>query len=268
VEISGNDMLALERAVVLLEHPGIVARLTSMLGSPVEKALKALPENVASTVHDATRKAIEKALNVAIRTLTKDQQGGQSSDRLHRVATGISGFTGGFFGLPALALELPVSTTLMLRSIADIARSQGEDLTLIQARLACVEVFAIGGENTSDDAVETGYYAVRAALAKAVSEAAQYIAERGLASEGAPALVRLIGQIASRFGATVSEKIAAQAVPAIGAVGGATINILFMNHFQDMARGHFTDRRLERMYGEEMIKQEYVKIRETLNAHR
>jgi hypothetical protein len=258
VEISQQDMIALERAVHLLEHPGLVARLTSMLGSPIEKAMNALPATVSSTVHEATRKAIEKALAVAIRSLGEKRFVVDSSDRMHKVVSGISGFTGGLFGLPALAIELPVSTTIMLRSIADIARSQGEDISSIEARLACVEVFAFGGKMPNDDSVETGYYAVRAALAKAVSEAAHYIAERGLASEGAPALVRLIGQIAARFGATVSEKVAAQAVPAIGAVGGATINVLFMDHFQDMARGHFTVRRLERIYGEELIRDAYA----------
>jgi hypothetical protein len=33
----------------------------------------------------------------------------------------------------------------MLRSIADIARSEGEDLSDPEAALSCVEVFALGG---------------------------------------------------------------------------------------------------------------------------
>ena len=40
----------------------------------------------------------------------------------------IGGAVGGAFGLPALAVELPVSLVVMLRSIADIARSEGESL--------------------------------------------------------------------------------------------------------------------------------------------
>ena len=51
-----------------------------------------------------------------------------------------------------------------------------------------------------------------------------------------------------------------QAVPAIGAAGGAAINLVFINHFQDMARGHFTVRRLERKYGAEVIQREYKEI--------
>ena len=40
-----------------------------------------------------------------------------------------SGAAGGAFGLATLPLELPVSTVIMLRSIADIAISEGEDLS-------------------------------------------------------------------------------------------------------------------------------------------
>ena len=267
MEINERDLRDLERAVTLLESPGLAARITSFLGAPVEKAFDVLPENISSTVQQATRKAIEKALSVAIRTLDGEAHG-PSSDKTHKVLSGLSGFTGGFFGLPALVVELPVSTTIMLRSIADIARSHGEDLGLITTRLACVEVFAMGGKSSADDSVDAGYYAVRSTLAKAVSEAAQYIAQRGVAEEGAPVLVRLIAQIASRFGVTVSEKVAAQAIPALGALGGATINLVFMSHFQDMARGHFTIRRLERSYGENLVRQEYERLRELVHSHR
>ena len=128
-------------------------------------------------------------------------------------------------------------------------------------QLACLEVFALGGRSEADDSAETGYYATRAALASAVSEAARHIARRGLVEEGAPAIVRMITAIASRFSVTVSEKFAAQSVPAIGAAGGAAINLLFINHFQDMARGHFTVRRLERKYGEIVIREEYRRIK-------
>ena len=84
--------------------------------------------------------------------------------------------------------------------------------------------------------------------------------EKGLAEEGAPAFVRLIIQIAERFSIQVTEKAAAQAIPVIGAVGGAIINTLFIDHFQDMARGHFIVRRLERKYGSEIVEETYKKI--------
>ena len=144
-----------------------------------------------------------------------------------------------------------------MRSIADIARSEGETISKIESQIACLEVFALGGPSKSDDASESGYFAIRAALGRSVSKAAEYIAEKGVAEEGAPALVRLIIKIAERFSIQVSEKAAAQVVPAIGAAGGAIINTLFIDHFQDMARGHFIVRRLERKYGKEIVEETY-----------
>jgi hypothetical protein len=186
--------------------------------------------------------------------------------RFHKLAGGFSGALGGAFGLSALAVELPLSTAIMLRSIADIARSEGEDLTSVESRLACLEVFALGGPGAGDDAAETGYYAVRASLAKALNEAAQHIAHKGLAEKGAPVLVRFITQIAARFGALVSEKAAAQAVPVIGAAGGAGINLLFITHFQETARGHFIVRRLERTYGQAVVQAAYRELRRSETA--
>ena len=104
------------------------------------------------------------------------------------------------------------------------------------------------------------YFLIRGALAKSVSEAVGYITERGLVEEGAPAIVRFITQLATRFGVNVSEKVAAQAVPVIGAAGGVVINVLFIDHFQEMARGHFIVRRLERTYDPQFVRAEYERL--------
>ena len=101
---------------------------------------------------------------------------------------------------------------------------------------------------------------MRAALAKAVSEAAAYLAEKSVVEQSAPALLRLVTAIASRFGVVVSEQAAAKAVPIVGAAGGATVNVLFMGHFQDMARGHFIVRRLEARHGTEVVRAAYESI--------
>jgi hypothetical protein len=123
--------------------------------------------------------------------------------------------------------------------------------------MACIEVFALGGTDTRDDASEAGYFAVRAALSQTISKASEYLSKKGLTDSGAPALVRLIAQVSERFSIQVSEKAAAQAIPAIGAAGGAIVNTVFIDHFQDMARGHFTIRRLERKYGRQVVEASY-----------
>jgi hypothetical protein len=183
---------------------------------------------------------------------------------IHQAMVLVSGAVGGFFGFPGLIIELPISTTLMLRSIADIARSEGEDLSSVDAHLACITVFALGGRSRGDNAAEAVYYAVRAALTRTLSEAAEFIAQRGIVEESTPIVIRVMANLASRFGVIVTDKIAAGMIPILGALGGASINLLFISHFQSAARGHFTVRRLERNYGQELVKREYEKVLEEL----
>jgi hypothetical protein len=257
--VSESDRKELQLAKHLLENPGIAAKITSIIGMPVEKGIERLPKNWGDRIGKLTRTALMKASEAAIFTL-KDVPSKASSDRWHKLSVAASGGVSGFFGLTALAIELPVSTTIMLRSIAEIARSQGESISDPKTKLACLEVFALGGSKKSDDAAGSGYYAVRALLSKSISEAAEFVVERGLAEKGAPVLVRLIAVISQRFGVQITEKAAAQAIPAIGAAGGALINTIFMDHFQAMAKGHFIVRKLERKYGKEVIKSLYEKL--------
>ncbi|MGB8338546.1 MAG: EcsC family protein [Burkholderiales bacterium] len=254
--LSANDLNDLKRAKALLENPGLAAKITNLLGSPLEKGLARLPAKISDGVQKAAHASLMKATNVAVRSLDSSIKP-ESSDGFHKIAATISGAAGGMFGLAALAIELPVSTIIMLRSISDIARSEGEDISDMDTKLSCLSVFALGGKSVSDDASETGYFAARTAMASAVSEAAKYLARKGAVDASAPAVVRLISLIASRFGIVVSEKAAAQAVPIIGAVAGAMINSIFIDHFQDMARGHFIVRRLERKYGEDVVQLAY-----------
>lgn len=260
VILTDAEIEELRAAKLLLESPGLAAKISSFVGTPIEKGFALLPAKWNTVVNDATRKAIETALKVALWTMDDRAPATRTrapSNWWHKLAAGASGAAGGAFGLAALTVELPVSTTIMLRSIADIARSEGENLKLPDARLECIQVLALGGNSKHDDGAEIGYFAARAAMAKAVSEAAAHFATMGVTQHGSPALVRLIAQVASRFSIVVSEKAAAQAVPVVGAIGGAVINTLFIDHFQDMARGHFIVRRLERLHGSDEVKRLY-----------
>src|SRR5262249_16944646 len=88
-------------------------------------------------------------------------------------------------------------------------------------------------------------------------DAAAYLLERSTVSATAPVVNSLVTEIVSRFGVVVTERFAASAVPVLGAVGGATVNVIFMNHFQRIALGHFTIRRLERRYGASLVRHHY-----------
>lgn len=257
--ISIDDLDALRMAKFRLEHPNLAAKVAEIVGKPVESLMTALPDGAKDKIAEASRGALMTGLKFAVSTMG-DPNPKASQDRFHQLLVAGTGALGGAAGLVSMLVELPVSTTIMLRSIADIARSEGHDITAPEIELACLEVFALGGTTPGDDAAEEGYWAIRLALATAVSEAATYIAKRGAIAEGAPQLVRLITTIAARFSVVVTEQVAAKAIPVVGAVSGGLINVAFMNHFQEMARGHFVVKRLEAKYGTDLVQQEYGKL--------
>lgn len=255
VPLDAVDYQSLMEAVQFLENPGLAARLSNYIGIPVEKALASLPEDWVKPVTQLTREALGKALDVALLTLpTKTST---PTRMTHKLLAGLSGALGGSFGIASLAIELPISATLMLRAIAATARESGEDLNDPRAKLACLEIFALGGKAKANDATEAGYYAVRAFLAKTLEESTRHLIKSGLTKEGTPALVKFIDAIARRFSVQVTQKFALQTLPAIGAISSATVNLIFMEHFQKTAQAHFTIRRLERIYGHDRIRQAY-----------
>ncbi|WP_022950197.1 EcsC family protein [Methylohalobius crimeensis] len=254
--LAASDYQQLAEAVRFLENPGLAARLSNYIGMPVEKALANLPEDWVKPITRLTREALNRSLDAALLTLSA-QSTRRVPKRSHKFLVGLSGAVGGSFGIASLAVELPISATLMLRAIAATAREHGEDLQDPRAKLACLEVFALGGKSRADDAADTGYYAVRAFLSKSLEESAKHLLRKGLAKEGAPALVRFLNAVAQRFSIQVTQKFAMQAIPAVGAVSGATVNLIFIDHFQKTAHAHFTIRRLERIYGRDRIQQTY-----------
>jgi len=246
---------ALQRAVTQLERRSFATRLADYAGQPLDRILRTLPPSASRTFHGIMEAAILRCLNVTIQSIGREARSAPSS-RLFLLAAGINGGIGGFIGMAALPVELPLTTGLMLRSIADTARHYGEDLTRLEARLACLEVFALGmpgGKNRMD----VGYFATRTLLARLAADASAYLVERGTVGAAAPVVNRLITEIAARFGLVVSERFAASAVPVLGAAGGAMVNLLFMNHFQQVAQGHFIIRRLERLYGAATVQAQY-----------
>ncbi len=258
-KITRTDYKALTEAKRLLERPGLTSRITEVLGKPIERGFEFLPEDWRDKVTEATRAALMKGLNLAVGTLGGTRKK-RSQDSLHKLLVTASGAGSGALGLMALPFELPVSTCLMLRSIADIARSEGHDITWPETKLSCLEVFALGSRSSADDTADSAYWTVRAALATALKDAASLLAERGVLEKSAPAVLRLITAISSRFGVAVSEQLAAKAIPVVGAAGGSIINVLFMNHFQDMARGHFIIKRLEKNYGVQAVRGVYESL--------
>ena len=272
------DYADLQQAYDLLESPALVAKLANLVGKPLEFAMQKLPEAARETLNKAVDSALQTAADAALWTMdNKPHQG--ASTISHKVYAGLAGALGGLGGLTTLVLELPVTTTIMLRSIADIARSEGFDLNDVKTKEACIHVLGFGGESSSDDGAETGYYAARAymsrtmehlaielpaAVAAATKKAGDEAIKNGFSvttKQASMYLTEAIQAVASRFGIVISEKAALQVAPLLGAVTGASINALFTDHFQDMAHGHFKMLRLSKKYGETEVKAAYTELK-------
>ncbi len=76
-----SDLAALRSAAAALEHPGLAARLTNMAGKPIELIGYALPASASQAITAATSKALEMALEVALRSMHQAPRAG--SQRLH-----------------------------------------------------------------------------------------------------------------------------------------------------------------------------------------
>jgi len=253
------ELAQLKEAKKLLEHPAFLMELSNIVGKPIEKVYSLLPEKLQEGVGSLAKKVLMKSLNILISQMSTNNNL-KPNNLIHKILVTGTGSAGGFFGLPALAIELPITTTIMLRSIADIARSKGFNINDTDTKLACLEVFALGGNSKRDDYSDSAYYLTRGALAQAVTEANRYLLQKGIVKEGAPAIVNFISKIASRFGIIISEGVAAKSVPIIGAASGGTINYVFMNHFQKMAEGHFTVKQLENKYGQQKVMEIYKSL--------
>src|SRR5690606_37982224 len=239
------DRADLQRAVALLEAPTITARMANLVGTPLEFAVRALPASLSGRIHGAVEAALYRSAQAALWSMA-NVPGRAASTRWHKLAAATTGAVGGAFGFTALFLELPVSTTIMMRAVADVARSEGFDLDDPSTRHSCLEVFALGGHSGQDDASETGYYLARGFTADVMRHlsaelAGRTVAGRGLTTglgskEAGKWLAKLVERVATRFGVVVTEKFAAQAVPVVGAATGAALNTMFTDYYQDVAR--------------------------------
>ncbi len=255
-QFTADDLEVLRMAKLRLESPSFSMQIADLIGQPIETMVKMLPGPVRSRTDKLAFAALVQSLNIAVNTLPQKERPG-SQDRLHRWMGAGTGILGGLAGFWSLAVELPVSTTIIMRSIADIAAAEGHDLNDVETRLACVQVFALGAPSDDDDAAESGYWVVRAGMSKAFTDAAAHAAQYGLSREAGPPLVRFISAISARFTADLSAHFALRMIPVISAVSAATVNVVFTRHFQEMAKGHFAIRRLEAKYGQEAVAEQY-----------
>jgi len=235
-----------QAAILMADSRGLLMRLTAMFGRRIE-ALRArisktgdrlggpawaeLTQRAQDAVEDTLWNSYEFATAglTAVPRIPRPKRPRRSGT--HKLLTAASGVASGFVGLPGVLFDIPFTTTTILRSIAEVARDAGEDITSEDTKRACLEVLAFGGPTSADDETEIGYWATRIGMNHL-------------------AVNVLIKSAAGRFGLVLSEKFLAQAVPLAGAVTGGALNYAFTDYYQTMAQVHFCLRGLDRRTGQ------------------
>lgn len=210
---------------------GPVIRLVNRLGGTLESQLSALPDGLRGQIERVTAQALQAAYGLASRTPDMGQRGPMAAV----IATGAAGGAG---GLATAVAELPVTVTLLLNAIRAEARQAGLDPDEDWVRAECLQVFAAGSPLAQDDGVNTSFLASRLALTGS-------------------AVQKLIGTIAPKLAAVLGQKLAAQAVPVIGAVSGAALNAAFLAYYREIARVRFALVKLGQVHGPDAVEAEF-----------
>jgi len=201
---------------------GLGVQLLTLVGGKAEQLLDRLPGPVKGKLEGATETALKLAMRAANSSRTK------LPDQSDWINTGFStamGAAGGFGGLPSALVELPVTTTVLLRIIQGVAAENGFDPSAESVQFDCIRVFAAAGPLAEDDGADLGFLTLRVTLTGG-------------------AMQRLIATVAPRLAAVLGQKLATQTIPVLGAVAGATINYVYSGYYREIAHVHFGLRRL------------------------
>lgn len=246
-----------EVAAILATEKGLAFRLGSFVGDQTEGLVNAAGRFVLNNSAFSARKIVELSLERLYEASTRgmdsvalaEEMAATAAGRRHKLLSTLSGAATGFVGAPGMLFDIPLTTGLMLRSIAGIARSYGEDPETAEGRRACLEVFALSEHRNGADG-QAGYWAARAALSH-------------LAIDG------FMRRIATLLGISFTQKFLTRLVPVVGAATGGALNYAFMDYYQQMARVHFAVRQLERRYDpaqvraclDRLVEQERIRAR-------
>lgn len=210
---------------------GPLMRLLNRLGGKLETRFDALPEGWQRQLEQATARALQTSYAVA-------GKAPDLGDRLPLAAALVTGAAGGAGGLMTSVAELPVTVTLFFNTIRAVAREAGFDPDTDAVRAECLNVFGAGSPLAEDDGVNTSFLTARLTLT-------------GVAVQS------LITAIAPRLAVVLGQKLAAQAVPVIGAVSGAALNAAFLSYYRDVARVRFALLRLAEAHGAKIVQDEF-----------
>lgn len=206
---------------------GLGMEIMGIVGNSAEGIFDRLPGFMKSRMEKLTQTALSRAMVAASgsRRVLRDR-----GDLFNRMASTFSGAAGGAAGLAGAAIELPLTVTLLLRAMLDIADEHGLDPESDDVRMECLRVFATAGPLEDDDGTDMGLLAARLSITGQTVQS-------------------LITAVAPKLSVSLGQKLAAQAAPVFGAFVGASINYTFTRYYQEIARVHFGIMRLAKETG-------------------
>lgn len=209
---------------------GPVVSVITRLGGKLETQMALLPVGV----RDRVGSAVEAGLRASWAAASAARLGPKVGPRGSMAAAVAAGAAGGAGGLATSMAELPVTVTLILHAIRAEAEAAGYDPDDPHIAAECLAVFAAGSPLAADDGIDTAFLSARLTLT-------------------GPALQGMIAAVAPKLAAALTQKLAAQAVPVLGAVSGAALNAAFLSYYREMARIRFALMRLAETQGGEAV---------------
>jgi hypothetical protein len=210
---------------------GPVMRLVARLGGTLENQLSALPSGLRTQIERITAQALETSYGVAGRAPAL-------GDRTPLFAAMAAGAAGGVGGLATSFAELPVTVTLFLNTIRAVAVEHGHNPEEAWVRAECLQIFAAGTPLADDDGVNTSFIAARLTLTGS-------------------AVQNLITAIVPKITTVLGQKLAAQAVPLVGAVSGAALNAAYLSYYREIAQVRFQLLKLAELHGTDAVMSEF-----------
>ena len=214
---------------------GPVMALLTRFGGRLEEQLSLLPAGFRDRAEQVTAAALESAYLVA-RQGSRLPGSGDRGTLAVAIGAGMAGGAGGFAG--ALA-ELPFTITVLLHAIRREAEKQGYDPDDPWIMAEALRTFGSGSPVAADDGINTAFYSARVALT-------------------GPALTQMIQTVAPKLVTTLGQKLAAQAVPVIGAISGAALNAAFLRYYREMAAIRFRLLRLAEDHGAAPVLEQFT----------
>ena len=217
-------------AAIYRRANGPLMALVNRLGGSLEKQMALVPPGYRSQIEQIVERALTAGYAVARRVDHLPDTGHQG----RMAAAMAAGAAGGAGGLATALAELPFTITMILNAIRQEARAAGFDPDTDDIRAECIRVFGAGSPLAADDGINTSFLSARLTLT-------------------GPAVQKVIATIAPKLAAALGQKLAAQAVPVLGAISGAALNGAFLGYYRDMARIRFALLGLANRHGAEAV---------------